>query len=114
MISRSCARFGSSQNTAGVPDTSEAADAMGRSLTLGDYDGSLTLDVCIGVPFEDLGGGAGVFDRGCVMTIYSMPGLGLSAAAGPVPAQIWHQNIAGIPDTNEVFDMWGLGLDFDD
>ncbi|KAA0213916.1 MAG: hypothetical protein DYG94_03460 [Leptolyngbya sp. PLA3] len=102
-----------SQNTAGVPDLCEAGDAMGMSLTLGDYDGSFTLDVCVGVPLEDLGGG-GTVDRGCVMTVYSLPGLGLSAAAGPVPAQIWHQNVAGIPDTNEMFDMWGAGLDFDD
>ncbi|MCL4221364.1 MAG: integrin alpha [Phycisphaerales bacterium] len=103
-----------SQNTAGVPDVCEAGDAMGMSLTLGDYDGLFTLDVCIGVPLEDLGGGAGAVDRGGVMTIYSLPGLGLSAAAGPVPAQIWHQNTVGIPDTNEAFDNWGIGLDFDD
>ncbi|MCL4219739.1 MAG: integrin alpha [Phycisphaerales bacterium] len=100
------------QNTAGVPEVSEALDMLGWTLTAGDYDLNFVADLCIGVPFEDLGGGVAT-DRGCVMAIYGAPGIGL-IGAGPVPAQVWHQNTAGIPDANEGFDMWGLGLDYDD
>lgn len=100
------------QNTRLIPEVCETGDRFGVSLTVGDYDVNGAFDLCVGVPFEDLGGGVST-DRGCVISIYGNPGIGL-LGAGPVPAQLWHQNVLGIPDVNEGFDMWGLGLDYDD
>lgn len=100
------------QNTIGVPEKWEPGDRFGWSLTVGDYDVNFVKDLVVGAPFEDLGGGLAT-DRGCVISIYGNPGIGLSGL-GPVPSQLWHQNTAGIPDANEGFDMWGSGLDYDD
>lgn len=100
------------QNSPGVPEVSDAGDAFGASLTIGDFDFNFILDLVIGVPLEDVGGGP-VVDTGAVNVLYGMAGLGLSAAA-PVPAQIWHQGSPGIPDGNEVGDAWGSSLDNDD
>lgn len=100
------------QNSVLIPEKCEIGDQFGISLTAGDYDVNWAFDLCVGAPFEDLGGGLST-DRGCVISIYGNPGIGL-LGAGPVPSQLWHQNVLGIPDVNEGFDQWGLGLDFDD
>jgi hypothetical protein len=98
------------QNSAAVPDACEAGDSFGMALTVGDFDANGILDLAIGVPLEDTGV---IVDAGSVNTIYGAPGLGL-IGAGPVPAELWHQNSAGIPDVNEAGDNFGGAGDNDD
>lgn len=101
------------QNSAGVPDTDQPGDFFGFALTVGDFSGDGLMDLAIGAPGEDLGGGGALIDAGCVFTLYGSPALGL-ASIGPVGSEQWHQNVAGIPDTNEIGDGWGMTLDNDD
>lgn len=97
-------------NSAGIPRVRRSDQFMGRSLTVGNFDGVLGLDLSIGVPEEDFGA---LVDVGCVITIYSAGPAGLASAAPVIPEQ-WHQNIASIPDANEAGDQWGTSLDIDD
>lgn len=98
------------QNRPGVFNTNEASDRFGWSLTVGDYDGNGSFDLVVSIPFEDLGVNA---DCGMVVSIYGSVGVGLDGL-GPVPSELWHQNIAGIPDVNEPGDAFGRSLDQDD
>ncbi len=99
-----------SQNSAAIPDASEAGDAFGSALTVGDFDANGVLDLVVGTPLEDI---AAALDTGCVNAIYGAPGPGL-IGAGPVAAQLWNQNSIGIPDKNETGDNFGAALDYDD
>ena len=100
------------QNIAGVPNTNEASDRFGWSLSVGDFDLNGCSDLAVGVPWEDLGLNA---DCGMVNAIYGNFGAGVGLDGfGAVGSQQWHQNIAGIPDSNEPGDTFGRGLDSDD
>ncbi len=83
-----------------------------------DYNGDGIDDLAIGVPGEDVGGGAAGVDAGCVNVIYGAPtGLIADAGAGAIiPGQLWHQNIAGILDACQAGDGFGWSIasgDFD-
>lgn len=98
------------QNSAGVPDVAELGDFFGSSLTVGDFDANMVMDLAVGVPGESFGAAVGA---GCIGAIYGSPGVGLSGLF-PVPSQRWHQNSAGVPDGNESGDGFGGALDTDD
>lgn len=100
------------QNRPGVPNYNEASDRFGWSLSVGDFDVNGCADLVVGAPWEDIGARA---DCGVVNTIYgnAAAGVGLDGF-GAVGAEQWHQNIAGIPGTNETGDTFGRGLDNDD
>ncbi|MGH2652428.1 MAG: hypothetical protein ACRDHK_14590, partial [Actinomycetota bacterium] len=95
------------QDTAGINDTAEGFDNLGRSLTSGDYDGDGFDDVAVGVPSEDVGGD----DEGAVQIIYGTAG-GLSSAGD----QVFHQDSPGMNDTAESEDRFARAVtagDFD-
>ncbi|MGW3725103.1 FG-GAP-like repeat-containing protein [Streptomyces sp. NPDC000851] len=61
-------KIGLTQNSAGVPDSSEAGDSFGASTAWGDYNGDGHADLAIGSPGEDDTGGN--TDRGQVTVMY--------------------------------------------
>lgn len=109
------------QSTPGVPDNVEEGDAFGRSLACGDFDNDGFADLAVGVPGE-------LFDestcipispltcphqgnKGRVILVPGSP-LGLSYAG----ASHLDQNVPGMIDEAETFDLFGWSLaagDFD-
>lgn len=88
------------QNTAGIPDSSETGDSFGNELTLGDINGDGHLDLAVSAEGESL---SGVKHTGAVTVI-------LGSASGLVPGsgtQFFSQNTAGVPNTNEANDYFG-------
>ena len=97
------------QNTPGIAGGSEALDAFGSALAVGDFDGDGRDDLAIGVPDEDIGS---IVNAGSVNVIYGSLGVGLTAASN----QSWHQNTPGIAGGSEALDAFGSALaagDFD-
>ena len=102
------------QDSPGILQLTNPSDGFGWALATGDFDGNGGDDLAIGVPFENM---AASSDVGVVQVIYSsaLPGTGLSAFA-PVPSEIWHQNLLGMPEISESNDWFGYALaagDFD-
>ncbi|KNE78897.1 MULTISPECIES: FG-GAP-like repeat-containing protein [Streptomyces] len=89
------------QNTSGVPGGSENYDAFGAELDLGDVNGDGHLDLAVGSPGEALDGFAAT---GAVTVLYgAADGSGITGAG----AQMFHQNTAGVPNSNEEGDYFG-------
>ncbi|MDL2077287.1 FG-GAP-like repeat-containing protein [Streptomyces sp. GXMU-J15] len=66
------ARIGLTQNSPGVPGSSESGDSFGAATAWGDVNGDGHADLAIGVPGEDDTSGSA--DRGAVTVLYG-PGL---------------------------------------
>jgi len=97
-----------SENTAGVPGVADDAEFFGRALAWGNFNGDQFDDLAIGVPFEGGDINPNLFDAGAVIVIYgSAAGLD---PVGAIGAQIWHQDIAGIPDAAQTSDRFGSAL----
>ena len=97
-----------SQSSPGVAGAAEANDLFGAALTAADVGGGPEADLVIGVPREDLGT---VANAGMVHVLLGSTG-GLTASN----SQVWTQNSAGVPGTNEAGDRFGSTLvtgDFD-
>ena len=95
-----------SQNTTGVPDSSEMFDAFGFSIAAGDFDGDGDNDVAVAAPQESFGSGVTeAFAAGQVTVIPS-------GDNGPTGAgsKTWSQKTTGIPDEPELTDFFGLTL----
>lgn len=91
-----------SQNSFGVPDSSESGDNFGHALAAGDFDGDGVTDLAIGAPNEDFAVGNNV---GAVTVLYfPLPAL------DPIRSQFFHQNATGIVDTAEAGDNFGFSL----
>ena len=96
------------QATAGVDDFVETDDYFGSVLAVGNFDGDAQEDLAIGIPLEDhLETNAGMVQvlRGEVD--------GLTT----IGQQIWHQQVAGVPDVQESGEQLGRALavgDFND
>jgi hypothetical protein len=85
---------------------SESSDLWGWSLAAGDFDADGRSDLAVGSWNENTAGAAG---EGAVIVLDGPPG---PFAVG----QLWHQNIAGVPDAAEGGDWFGRILaagDFD-
>lgn len=91
------------QGSPGIPDSPEAGDRFGFSLTAGDFNVGAE-DLAIGVPGEDIGS---IADAGAVNVIYSDSVFGGLISAG---AQFWSQNSIGILDAAENGDNFGRSL----
>ena len=88
-----------SENTAGVPGTSEPGDTFGWSVAVGDVDGDGGDDLVVGVPGENRA-------RGSVVVLRSN-GTGPVVAAG---AQVIGQDSAGVDGVAAVNDIFAFSL----
>jgi hypothetical protein len=87
------------QNTAGVLDTAEVDDGLGKDFIAGDFDGDSFVDLAFGVKNESSGVVTAV---GAVGVLYGSAG-GLDPAAN----QLWTQDSPGILDEIESGDRFG-------
>ncbi|MEU5638524.1 FG-GAP-like repeat-containing protein [Streptomyces milbemycinicus] len=94
------------QDTPGVPGTSEAGDhdvnsgdMFGHSLAAGDVTGDGYPDIAVGVPGEDIGS---VRDTGAVVLL-----KGSAAGLTGKGAQAFHQSTPGVPGISEEGDYFG-------
>jgi len=93
---------------AAIAGLSESGDWLGEAVVAGNFDGSDTDDLAIGVPFEDVGS---ITNSGAVNVVYGSKS-GLSGSNN----QIWHQNSGGVQGAAESHDRFGTSLatgDFD-
>ncbi|MER5749228.1 VCBS repeat-containing protein [Streptomyces sp. NPDC002088] len=98
---------GITQDTAGVPGSSETADGFGYELDLGDINGDSYLDLVIGAPGETLNG---VAHTGMLTVLYGSAN-GLDTITG---AQAFGQNDPSVPGNDEKNDNFGLDVKLDD
>ncbi len=87
------------QNTDGVPGSSEKGDQFGARLDAGDVNGDGYADLAAGVPFEAIGNKAAA---GAVVLLKGRSGGLLGTGA-----QAFHQDTAGIPGVAEAGDRFG-------
>ncbi|SCK38832.1 FG-GAP and VCBS repeat-containing protein [Streptomyces sp. WMMB 322] len=87
------------QNSAGVPGTSENGDQFGARLDANDVNGDGYADLAAGVPFEAIGTKKAA---GAVVLLKGGSG-GLSGTG----AQAFHQDTSGIPGVAEADDRFG-------
>ena len=97
-----------SQNSSSVPDSSEAWDAFGTSLTVGDFDGDGADDLAVGVTGEDVAiGGFSIQDAGAVNVMYGRPGMfGFDASKH----QFWNLESAGVELSAATYDNFGTAV----
>jgi hypothetical protein len=90
------------QDTAGVPGSTEPNDRFGTSVSLGYFLGAVSIaDVAVGSPYDDVGG---VADAGTVTIVQDLDGV----SGGAV---VYDQDSAGVPDVVESDDRFGYSLD---
>ncbi|WP_151773488.1 VCBS repeat-containing protein [Streptomyces abyssomicinicus] len=97
---------GITQDTSGVPGSSETNDMFGYELDLGDVNGDGFLDLVIGVAGENIDS---FTDTGSVIVLY-----GSADGISGTGAQSFHQDTAGVPGGNEKYDMFGMDVKLDD
>jgi hypothetical protein len=97
---------GITQDTAGVPGSNETNDMFGYELDLGDLDGDGFLDLAVGAAGENI---EGATDTGTVLVLRG----GADGITG-TGAQSFHQATAGVPGSNESYDMFGMDVKLDD
>jgi len=90
------------QNKNGILDSAEPDNFFGTSLAAADFNNDGADDLAVGVPGEEVGGGAAA---GAVSVIYGGSG-GLDAAGN----QFWHQDSTGIAGAAEAGDHFGSRL----
>jgi hypothetical protein len=82
----------------------EADDAFGSALASWNFGKSSQADLAVGTPFEDLANNT-IDDAGSVNVLY-----GTSTGLSSTGVQGWNQNSAGITDSPEASDQFGLAL----
>jgi hypothetical protein len=87
------------QESSGVPGTSENGDLFGDALAAGDFDGNGVSDLAVGVPGENNG-------SGIVQVLPGKAGSGLGALA----ATTYSQDTAGVPGVAENDDRFGFAV----
>ncbi len=90
------------QDTPGVPDSSEANDLFGQALASGDFNGDNYDDLAIGAMGEGIGNAQ---QAGAVTVLYGSAS-GLTASG----SQQWHQDSPGVPGGSETGDLFGYSL----
>lgn len=96
------------QSSGSVPGASEAGDAMGYSVAVGDVDMNGRADVLVGVYREDtVRNGTTIRDSGTSILLYGTSS-GLSTASGS--PKMYHQDTAGIGGVSENGDRLGSSV----
>ena len=94
------------QDTPGIPGSTESGDRFGTSVSLGYLLGDIdTVDVVVGSPNEDVGS---VVDGGTVTIIRDFDEGNDGGFDG---ATLYHQDSAGVASFPEVGDRFGYSLD---
>jgi hypothetical protein len=96
-----------SQNTPGVPETSEADETFGATLAAADFDGSGTDDLAIGTPFEEVSGAS---EAGSATVLYGTAGAPPAGGLSGTGSELWTQDTPGIPNMAEGSDRLGASL----
>jgi hypothetical protein len=88
-----------SQNSFGVPDSSESGDQFGYALTAADFDGDGFSDLAVGVPGEDITfSGTAINNAGAVNVIYfPLPAL------DPIRSQLWTSQAGDLMEPGDAF-----------
>jgi nucleoside phosphorylase len=94
------------QNSANVAGAAEDLDNFGQALTAANFGKSTHADLAVGVPFEDLGAPSDLRTDAGVVTVLYGTATGLSGAG----SQQWSQDSAGVADSVESDDRFGLSL----
>ncbi|MFJ8081741.1 FG-GAP-like repeat-containing protein [Streptomyces sp. NPDC096205] len=87
------------QQTSGVPGTSEAGDRFGGGLTVADLNRDGAAEIVVGAPYEAIG----TVERAGTVTV--IPGR-RSGALG-TGGYSFHQDTAGVPSASEAGDFFG-------
>jgi len=94
------------QDTSGVPGAGESGDAMGASVSVGDYNDDGYADVLTGLPNEDITrGGAGQSNAGSALLL-----RGSSTGLTGTGALSYSQDTSGITDWTEPDDKFGSSV----
>ncbi|GAA2548636.1 MULTISPECIES: FG-GAP and VCBS repeat-containing protein [Streptomyces] len=94
------------QDTAGVPGSSEEDDGFGTAVAAGDVNGDGYADLAVAAPGEDLEGKR----QGGMVTVL----LGREGGLSGTGAKTYHQNTSGVGGAVENDDHFGLGLKLTD
>jgi len=97
------------QDSPGVPDTSEGDDRFGESLAIGDVDHDGRAELAIGAPGESLETNPDAYKAGAVTLL-----RGSSTGITTKGARWFTQDTAGIPDSAEVADLFGSAVSLND
>jgi hypothetical protein len=93
------------QDTVNVEDIAETSDRFGFTLSAWNWGGPGNVaDLAIGVIGQDVNGQR---DCGAVAVLYGSPTANGLSASGD---QLWHQEVAGVPNTCEANDQFGRAL----
>jgi hypothetical protein len=87
------------QDTPGIPGTSETGDRFGASVSLGDLNGDGYADLATGTPGENT-------DTGTITVLY-----GSATGLKTTGVQSFTQNTAGVPGTSETGDRFGARVE---
>ncbi|MFD3927160.1 FG-GAP-like repeat-containing protein [Streptomyces sp. NPDC058614] len=94
------------QNTAGVPDSSEYGDEFGGALAIGDLDKNGYADLAVGAPGESFGDDTNYLSSAGAITLMRGSASGLTATG----AVHLTQDSAGVPGVAEAGDSFGATL----
>jgi hypothetical protein len=94
------------QNTAGVPDSSEYGDQFGAALAIGDLDKNGYGDLAIGAPGESFGDDTHYLASAGAITLFRGSASGVTATG----AVHLTQESPGVPDASEAGDGFGAAL----
>ena len=90
------------QDAAGILDAAEDQDQFGNAIIAGDFDNDGFDDLAVGIEKEDLDIKD---DAGAVHIIY-----GSSSKLSASGDQLWHQDSAGVIESNQNFDNFGRAI----
>ncbi|KAB1143227.1 hypothetical protein F7R91_25820 [Streptomyces luteolifulvus] len=99
-------RVSYTQNTAGVPDSSEYGDGFGGALAIGDFDKNGYGDLAVGASGESFGDDADYISSAGAVTLLRGSASGLTTTG----AVFLTQDSPGVPGTNESVDNFGATL----
>ncbi|MGW0998357.1 FG-GAP-like repeat-containing protein [Streptomyces sp. NPDC002523] len=98
------------QDTAGVPGAAESGDAMGASVSVGDYNADGYADVLTGIPGEDITRNAVNQSNAGTATLLKGSATGITGTA----AQSVSQDTSGVPGSTETGDSLGSSVSLTD